>query len=334
MYQYHFGLQQAVCGQGLLSQGELYLGEAQQRTLKSIAFGLGAPDSVTLIAGPHGVGKSVLTQAALADSGTRQALIRLRETGLNAHDLLELLLAELGVPAHRMSRVERLQLWRQSIGELDTTESRLFVIVERADAADVAVLRALEALTTRGPDGSPGANLLLLGQPHLAQRLNVAELTPLCQRIRQVVSVEPMDIEDATGYWCHKLGCLGADPDRVMAAGANEALFFRAGGLPRMMNNLGDAALALAALQGAPMLTAAHIHEAADGMTLAPRVAGESPAEESAQPSSGDQNEGGHHHGDDRNGGTQLPVLTDVVGDDAEPAEPIADAWVDRLLSA
>lgn len=318
MYQEHFGLQRPVLEPGLPAPDELYVGACQRNVMDLIAFGTGAPDSVTVVSGPHGVGKTVLTQAALESGGTRQATIRLREDGLNAADLPELLLAELGVAAHRLTRVERLQLWRQNLGELETTASRLYVIVERADVAEVSVLRALEVLTAADPAGSAGANLLLHGTSALQEILTSSALEPLCQRVRQRVSVSAMGVADAAAYWRHRVELTGGDPDRLAEPEVPAALYEFSRGVPRVMDRIGDAALTLAAAAGASAVAVAHVAEAAR------RMAGNEAQLRQSHPDRADAD-----------GATQaeLPVLTDAV-DESDNAGAVGDEWVDRVLSA
>jgi general secretion pathway protein A len=323
MYHEHFGLERPILEQGLSAPEGLFVGERQREVMDLVGFGLGAPDSVTVVSGPHGVGKTVLTQAALERGGTRQATIRLMEVGIQAADLPEMLLAELGVAAHRLTRVERIQLLRQTFGELEATASRLYVIVERADAADVSVLRALEVLTAQDPAGFAGANLLLHGTAAIEETLSSPALEPLCQRVRQRVEVAPLGVAQATAYWRHKLELAGGDPDRILGTDAPEALYRCSAGIPRVMDRIGDAALALAAEQGESALTPAHVDEAARrNGALAART--------------------GHlrtgQAGPAVAGQAGVPVLTDAVDDSGASDDGqdtrAGDDWVDRVLSA
>ncbi len=320
MYHEHFGLERPVLAQGLAAPDGLYLGAREQKVMDLLGFGLGAADSVAVVTGPHGVGKTVLTQAALESGGTRQATIRVTDVGLHAGDLTELLLAELGVAAHRLTRVERLQLWRQTLGEMETTASRLYVIVERADATDISVLRALEILTARDAAGFAGANLLLHGTAAIRETLLSPALEPLCQRVRQRVEVAPMGEAEAAAYWRHKLELIGGDPDRLQSTDVPQALHRCSAGVPRVMDRIGDAALALAAGEGASTVTVSHIEEAAVRRAGYEEQSGHSLSEKADA------------------SGTEpaaVPVLTDAVDEGEEGRDgPVADDWVDRVLSA
>jgi type II secretory pathway predicted ATPase ExeA len=145
--------------------------------------------------------------------------------------LLELLLVELGFDAHRVGRVERMQMWRQFLNEMSATESRVFVIVERADDLNHEVLRALDSLTASDPNGGPGANLVLLGQPALLDHLKAPVLESLRQRIRLRERLEPLTVDELRGYLAHQATRAGGQLDKVFAPNAVATLHQLSGGI-------------------------------------------------------------------------------------------------------
>ena len=149
-----------------------------------------------MLTGTAGVGKTTLMASALRATSTKLALGWVTGAPLNGAELLELLLVELGFDAHRVGRVERMQMWRQFLNEMSATESRVFVIVERADDLNHEVLRALDSLTAADPNGGPGANLVLLGQPALLDHLKAPVLESLRQRIRLRERLEPLTVDE------------------------------------------------------------------------------------------------------------------------------------------
>jgi general secretion pathway protein A len=305
MYLEQFGLKRPLTEGAIARQGDLYLGPAQRCMLEQLELGLTQADGVSVVTGPHGVGRTTLCYAALDGYGTCQALAWLGEAALDGGDPLEVLLSEFGVGVQHSTRSERLLLWRQFLGEMSMTDSRVFVIVDNTDAADDEMLRRLGALTCADPTGLPGAHLLLMGGSLLRGRLAQPQLAPLRQRIRSSITLEPMSAGEADSYWAHKAAAAGADLETLFAPGAVATLHRHAAGLPGLMNALCENALLAAAVAGEPQLSAELIDRVA--MTL--------PGFTSEQPDAGT--------------GSEVPVLTDAV--DSEPAD---EAFVDRLLSA
>jgi general secretion pathway protein A len=305
MYLDHFGLKRPLTEGAIARQGDLYLGPVQRYVLEQLELGLTQADGVSVVTGPHGVGRTTLCYAALDGNGTCQALAWLGEAALDGGDPLEVLLSEFGVGVQRTTRSERLLLWRQFLGEMSMTDSRVFVIVDNADAADDEMLRRLGALTSADPSGLPGAHLLLMGGSSLRGRLGQPQLATLCQRIRSSITLEPMAAGEAESYWAHKAAAAGAEFEALFAPGAVASLHRNARGLPGLMNGLCENALLAAAAAGETQLSA----------ELIDRVAVTLPgfAAEQREPAAG----------------SELPVLTDAV--DGAPAD---EAFVDSLLSS
>src|SRR5690606_948134 len=156
-----------------------------------------------------------------------------------------LLLAEFGLGTARAGRVERLQSWRQFLSEMGATESRVLVIVEHAEELPVAVLRTLESLTAADPNGCPGANVVLTGQPSLHAVLAAPALQALRQRVRLRQPLEPLTRAETERYVGYRLERAGGAPVELLPPAALDALHTYSAGVPRVLNNLCESALTL-----------------------------------------------------------------------------------------
>jgi type II secretory pathway predicted ATPase ExeA len=247
MYQAHFGLQKGLFDGGIAHEDAVFVGPRQQVIVANFKVALTTFDSVIVLTGAAGGGKTTLTAAALRATSTRLALGWLSSAPTNGPELVELLLAEFGLNAHRVGRVERLQMWRQFLNEMSTTDSRVFVIAERADEMEVEALRTLEGVTAADPNGCLGANLILLGQPDLNDRLRLPALASLNQRVRLRQHLPPFSVEELEAYLRHRVALAGGNFDKVFEPGTAGALHQYSGGFPRVVNNLCETALTLAA---------------------------------------------------------------------------------------
>jgi general secretion pathway protein A len=247
MYQAHFGLKKDLFESGIAHEDAVFIGPRQQLVVANFKIALTTLDSAVLLTGPAGAGKTTLASAALRTTSTRLAVGWLGSAPASGTDLLESLLVEFGFNAHRTGRVERLQMWRQFLNEMNATDTRVFVLVERAGDLDIEVLRTLDAVTAADPNGCPGANLVLLGPAELAERLRAPALTSLAQRIRLRQRLEPFTAEELEAYLAHRVARAGGTFDKVFERDAIAALHRYSGGVPRVVNNLCETALTLAA---------------------------------------------------------------------------------------
>src|SRR5690606_2209283 len=250
MYRQHFGFAKRPFDGGIARDGDVYLGPPQRAALANPGVALSTLDSVAVLTGPAGVGKTTLAWAAFRADNTRIALGWLGTVPSEPADLPELLLAEFGVGQGGGGRIERLQTWRQFLSEMGATESRVLVIVEHAEELSPPVLRTLESLTAADPNGCPGANVVLTGQPQLQALLAAPALEALRQRVRLRQPLAPLDRAETAHYLRHRIDCAGRRSDGLFTDASLDALHAYSEGVPRVLNNLCESALALAAAEG------------------------------------------------------------------------------------
>ncbi|HUL82467.1 MAG TPA: AAA family ATPase [Gammaproteobacteria bacterium] len=256
MYQAHFGLKKPLFDSGIAQDASVFLAHKHDEIAANCKLALTTSDSAVVLTGPAGVGKTTLMSAVLRTTSTRLALGWITVAPANAAELLELLLVELGFNAHRVGRVERVQMWRQFLNESNATSSRVYVIAERADELSPETLRAFDSLTAADPNGSLGANLVLLGQPALLEVLKSPLLESLRQRIRLRQRLEPLTAEELRAYLEHHANLAGSQVDKLFTRNAVAALYELSGGVPRLANNLCETALTLAATRNERLVAA------------------------------------------------------------------------------
>lgn len=256
MYATHFKLNGRLFAPGIAQDDARFVDERDADQGLPAAVALSAPDSVLVLLGRPGIGKTTFAANALrtATGAMRCAIAWIGTAPASAHELLELLLAEFGFEPYRQSRAERVQTWRQFLMELGATETRVFVGLERAHDLEAPVLSALDTLTTADPNACAGASLVLMGTEDLAKRLEEPSLEPLRQRVRLVKRLHPLDAASVERYLGHAAQRAGSAVDRLFTSDGIAALVRHSDGIPRLVNHIAEGALALAALRGVPLV--------------------------------------------------------------------------------
>ena len=273
MYTQHFGLKKAVFDGGIAQGDDLYLGPQQQRAAANLKIGLTTRDSIVTLTGCLGVGKTTIASEALRITATRLAQTWVGNTPLAPDEMLELLLAGFEFTPYDMGRVQRLHTWRQFMGELSVTDTRICILVENAFALGVEALQSLEALTAADPNDCPGANLVLMGPTSLDELLETPELAPLKQRIRSNQRLDPLTPQEVEQYLRHRITAVGGDYDTMFTPATAAMIHCFSAGVPRVINNVCETALVVAATRRTTQLTPQIVQRVAEGVYgLAPSV--------------------------------------------------------------
>lgn len=221
--------------------------ETTNRLVGDLEIALARKDSVAIISGMSGTGKSTIATDALKNISTRLAFCSFSHAPLTPHELLEQLLTDFGFEPYKSSRVERLQIWRQFLSEMAATETRVCLLVENAEGWSSDVLQYLHTLTAADAALTPGANVILTTSQPPERVLTTEEMLAFNQRVRLRRRIEPLteaETRDFLAFKCREAGANAAD---VFAEGIAARLYELSSGIFRVIENLLESALISAA---------------------------------------------------------------------------------------
>jgi general secretion pathway protein A len=266
VYRSHFGLDESLFTSGIAVDAEVFLGPSQSRLIGRLAFALTSHESVAVIVGRPGIGKTTLVRAAAAATADDHAVVWIGMRPDNAGELLDLLLMESAHQHRNEGQAERIQAWRQLVDEHRFCGRPTYVLVENAQEWSLDALRSLDALTSSEANGSPDVNVILMGTNELLGRLQDERLEPLRQRVRMCATLEPMTAEIMRQFLDARIARAGADPTEIFGPGAAELIHSYAGGIPRVAQNICASAFYLAATRDEQRISAQTVRDVAVDM--------------------------------------------------------------------
>lgn len=220
-------------------------------------------DGPALLLGAPGVGKSLLLQALAADLEGSIRVVRLASSQLcTRRALLQAILHGLDAPYRDREEGELRFSLADLLNDPMSTGEGIALLVDEAQSLPTRLLEELRVLTNLSADGSPRLRIVLAGSNALDEAFTVPQLESFSQRLAARCYLEPLTRDETGQYVRAHLAAAGADPDRLMTADAYEALVHASEGLPRLINQVADRALVLAAEQGTTVLDGAAINEA------------------------------------------------------------------------
>ena len=304
--------------------------QAGQTLLRVVARGSGP----ALVIGAAGTGKSMLCQL-LAEHFDDQMMVALLSNGqlANPKALFQAILFELGLPYRDMDENEL----RLSLVEYLTDAKRcpqgLLLIVDEAHVLPLRILEEIRMLTNIVQNGQSRVHLVLAGGAALEERFTSPKLDSFNQRLAARCYLENLNREETGKYICEQVLAAGGNHETVFNNEALSAVFDATDGIPRLINQLCDHALIMAALGGHATVTADVIQEAWADLQQLPTPWNEPAASGSA---------GGQHvieFGalDDDDAPASVPFMTteeDATDEDIveTPAEVAVEAEVESQL--
>jgi len=310
MYEQHFGFSRPLFADAKPQGDAVFRAASAQPLLRELGIALARSDSVAIISGQSGIGKTTIALDSIKEISTRLACACISFAPQSPDELLEQLLTDFSCEPADLSRVERRQLWRQFLSEMAATDTRVCLLVENADRLDSAILAALQELSAADAAHTPGANLVLTTTRAADALLRAPGLTALAQRVRLRKELQALSASETREYLEFKCRYGGRDAAAILAPDAAEALYQLSAGILRVLDGLFESALIAAATEGQTSVTAALVRSLAESQFgMAPLEPAEVMAllESPTQPAPGPAPTGAAAQSDD------IPVLTEFV---------------------
>ena len=117
------------------------------------------------------------------------------------------------------------------------------LIIDEAQSLPYELLEEVRLLANIETSTVKLLNLVLVGQPELADRLNEQSLRQLKQRITLRAQLAPLDLKETAAYIAGRLRIAGGNVSEILTKSAVVAIHEISTGLPRIINVLADNAL-------------------------------------------------------------------------------------------
>jgi N-acetylmuramoyl-L-alanine amidase len=228
----------------------LYPSRTHCEALDSLTEGiLGGRGFLALIAEP-GLGKTTLLYQVLEGLRDKARAAYLFQTQCNSREFFQYLLSELGVDSTGMGLVAMHNKLNEMLFAEMLAGKRFVLIVDEAQNLDDTVLETIRLLSNFETSNTKLLQIVLAGQPQLAEKLGQQRLAQLLQRITVVKQLEALSPEETAGYIRHRLKVAGHYGEELFEPEALALVAERSQGVPRNINRICFNALLEAHAQG------------------------------------------------------------------------------------
>jgi general secretion pathway protein A len=225
----------------------LYLTPTHREALASLYYGVEAGRGFLSLIAPPGMGKTTLLFQLLERFHNVARTAFLFQTQCDSREFIRFLLAELGIDGVNVQDRVRLH---EEFNEILIREmkagKRFIVVIDEAQNLDDSVLETVRLLSNFETPRKKLMQIILSGQPELADKLASPHLSQLRQRLSIVARLHPLSPAQIHEFIRHRLKVAGYTGPRLFTPEAEACIMQRSEGIPRTINNLCFNSLSLA----------------------------------------------------------------------------------------
>lgn len=215
----------------------LYLSPAHREALASLYYGIESGRGFLALIAKPGMGKTTLLFHLLEKFRHNARTAFLFQTQCSSREFMRFLLAELGVESYDQDFVRMHEEFNKLLLQEARAGRRFIVVVDEAQNLDASVLETVRLLSDFETPRAKLLQIILAGQPELADKLASRHMAQLRQRVSLLNRLSPLSIEETRKYVDHRLRVVGHSGTALFTPEAMVAIARFTEGIPRNINN-------------------------------------------------------------------------------------------------
>jgi putative secretion ATPase (PEP-CTERM system associated) len=222
----------------------LYPSRVHTEALSYLRYGIQAHAAFVVITGEIGSGKTTLLQTTMRGLDRHTSVARLMNTTLDARELIEAIMLDFGLdlPAGGSKPLLLRDLARFLVDQRRAGRLAL-LIIDEAQNLSLAALEEVRMLSNLETEKSKLIQIVLVGQPNLADVLGRPELEQLRQRVTVRYHLRALDPDETAAYVNHRLRKAAIGAPLIFSSEVTGLIWRSSQGVPRRINVIADAVL-------------------------------------------------------------------------------------------
>ncbi|MGD0161328.1 MAG: AAA family ATPase [Candidatus Sulfotelmatobacter sp.] len=250
----------------------LYLSPGHREALASLYYGIESGRGFMALIAKPGTGKTTLLFHLLEKFRADARVAFLFQTQCDSREFMRFLLADLGCETYEHDFVRMHDEFNKLLLQECRAGKRFIIVVDEAQNLDSSVLETIRLLSDFETPRAKLLQIILAGQPELADKLARRNLSQLRQRISLLSGLAPLSVEESSHYVDHRLRIAGYSGSALFDPAAMHAITHFTEGIPRNINNFCFNALSLGCALGEKVIGLSVVQEVISDLDITKHV--------------------------------------------------------------
>ena len=241
----------------------LYLSAKHKEAFAHLLYGIKNRSGFVMISGEIGTGKTMLCRNMLSQMDPDTQVAFIFNPFLNSIELLKKINREFGVASESDTILALTEDLSAHLLRTAADGKNSVLVIDEAQNLAPQVLEQIRLLSNLETDSEKLLQIILIGQPELAEKLALYELRQLNQRITARYHLKSLNAHETLEYIAYRIHVAGGSKRLNFTKGAVRRVYRYSGGVPRMINAVCDRALLIGYTQERYAIDASIVRRAA-----------------------------------------------------------------------
>ncbi|MGD9212533.1 MAG: AAA family ATPase [Desulfobacteraceae bacterium] len=220
----------------------LFLSHNQQKAIACMEYGVMEDTGIILLTGEIGTGKTTLIRHMLTKFENSVRVATIYNTNVNSEQLLELIIQAFDLNSTVENKPQALRSLQVGLEDMREKGLKPVIIIDDGQNLSLKALEEIRLLSNLQSNDRMLAQIILVGQPELKEKLDDPAAASLVQRIGITYHITLFNRDETINYISHRIQIAGGDPN-IFNTDALDMVFTITKGNPRAINLLCDHAL-------------------------------------------------------------------------------------------
>jgi general secretion pathway protein A len=218
----------------------LYLSPTHDEALAQLIYAVTERKGFMLLTGEIGSGKTALLRALMEHLGDRTAVAYVALSALSFEGLVECIMNGFGMAKPGQTLAQQLLALQGFLADGARAGQNAVIILDEAQNLAPATLEQVRLLSNLEMASEKLLQIVLSGQPEIAETLALPSLRQFDQRIAVRCALRPLSVSETRDYIHSRLRTAGAVTPNTFTDDAIERIARWTRGVPRLINSVCD----------------------------------------------------------------------------------------------